>query len=160
MNRWDDFTAQIFNDHLIMETTSKDVIAEIEDELKKDGTILKTKGDKIAEFKKSLSEQGVVELNGNYILSRFTIKQSMTRVKYNKLKGLAFQSMTSLLISDYLQSELLDTFDHIFVEVILDGKKVKDLDLLDLKSLIDIARSFIRIFEEKLAEEKKNNNNS
>jgi len=123
MSRWDDLSKQIFNNSLCLIQTSTDIIKSIKDEKdKKDknGKVIKTIAEKTEAFEKYLEEANLTKVDNEYVLNKFIFKSEMSRVVFNIL------------------------------EIIVDGKKIDDIDLLDLKDIVAISRNFIDLFDSRL----------
>ncbi len=157
MNRFDSLINQIFTDNLVLESRASDEFEKIraEKEIKDDEGNVITHDEQIKKLTEYLESAGYAKIDNDFIVHRFVIKSKMTRVMYNKLKGLSKLHLTQYTFNDFYQEELIKAFNKVFKEVYLEGKKQEDIDLLDIFEILTLLKIFIEVLDSRLQDLKK-----
>ncbi len=154
--RSDNLDKQIYNGKLFIQQTANDVYKDIDktDDYDKNNELISKEARKES-LAKYLKDNGYEEIDSDILLHRFVLKEDLTRKDYNKLKSIAGQSLSFILVMDHLQDELQKTFDRVFEVALVNGQEKKDLDLLEISDIMTLCQIFIQVFDARFEELKK-----
>jgi len=118
-----------------------------------------TREEKIEDYYNLLEKkQGLTPIREDdgveYIMSKFTLNQHITRVDFDALRTLATQHPKILIENSTSMNQLYSLFSKIFKEVEIMQEKMDFMDCT-LEDIINASRSFTILFSKKLKELKK-----